>query len=480
MRPPILSSVAWSLCRAWGGRLAGFIIFFQLVRVLTPAQMGLFSAAFAVFLFLEIFVDQGMVQAVVQRPVVTPAQLNAVLLLNVGSAALLACVLWLAAAQVESLIGIAHLAPVLQVGCLTLLFSSAGFAQEAMARREFRFRRLALRTLVSTVVGGAVGIYMATRDHGVWALVAQMLVSAAVNTVVLWWRPAWPAATRPEFRGMGALVRFGVPVMGMRLVEFGGTRGVELLVGGLLGASALGMYAVGTKLHYIFVQLLGLALSDVAQSGFARLAGDAARLRRAYLAAVGAVAAAATPAWLVLSAGAPEIAVLAFGPAWAGCAQVLAPFALLGALQVLQKFDTAALNAGGRPGLSLLLSAARAGGGLGAVWGWHDQGLQAVALSVVASQLLVTPLNLWMLRRVLAVSGRDWLQQLWRPVLAACVAWGTMHVCRTTVLLTEAAPLARLAALAAAGSGAYLLALAALARGQIRHLLLSLRAARNP
>jgi O-antigen/teichoic acid export membrane protein len=480
MNPSILSSIAWSLCRTWGGRLAGFVIYFQLVRVLTPTEMGLFSAAFAVFVFLEVFVDQGMMQAVVQRATVTPAQLNAVLLLNMLAAGLLAAGLWLAAADVEALLGIPGLAAVLQVGCLTLLFSSAGFAQEAMARRAFQFRRLALRTLISTVAGGAVGVYMAATGHGVWALVTQMLLSAALNTAILWHRPAWNPAVRPDFHGAGGLARFGAQVTGMRLIEFGGTRGVELLVAGLLGAGALGMYAVGTKIHYISVQLLGLALTDVAHSGFARLAGDAARLRAAYLSAIGAVALIATPVWVILCAAAPEIAVIAFGPRWAECAQVLAPFAALGALQVVQKFDTAAMNAMGCPGLSLLVSAVRAPLALSAVWAFHGQGLQAVALAFVVSQLLVTPLNLWLLRRTLAVRWSDWLLRLWRPLLAGCVAGAAMHFCRSIDAIHTRLPLARFLVLGALGAAAYLLVVALVARGQLHGLVLGLRALRSP
>ncbi|HEY8607981.1 MAG TPA: oligosaccharide flippase family protein [Noviherbaspirillum sp.] len=485
MTPPILSSVLWSLCRSWGGRLAGFVIYFQLVRVLTPEEMGLFSAAFAVFVFFEIFVDHGMVQAVVQRPAVDPPLLTAVLLVNVVAALLLAGCLWLLADRIEALVGMHGLAEVLQVGCLTLLISSAGFTQEAMARRTFQFRRLALRTVVSTVAGGFVGVYLAATGHGVWALVTQMLLSAAINTLIVWCRPAWNPFVRPDFTPAAALAGFGAQVTGMRLVEFGAGRGTELLIGALLGAPALGLFAVGTKLHYIFVQLLGLALSDVAQAGFARLAADPVRLREAYLSSVAAVALVSTPAWIVLSAAAPEAADIAFGPRWSAAAQVLAPFALLGALQVLQKFDTAALTALGRPSLSLLLSAARAAAALFSAWAFHGKGLQVVAHAVVVSQLLVTPLNLWLLRKALGLRASSWMQQLWRPVLAAAAAWWAMQAYRQVDHIALGSldlpmmSLLRFLVLSMVGGVAYLLVLALIARDQLHRLRFGMRALRE-
>lgn len=480
MKPSIFSSVIWSLLRTWGGRLAGFVIYFQLVRMLTPEEMGLFSAAFAVFVFLEIVADHGLVQAVVQCKTISPAQLNAVLLMNVVAAGLVAACLWLLASPLAAFIGIEHLAPVLQVGCLTLLFSSAGFAQEAMARRRFEFRRLAVRTLVSTVVGGAAGVWMAASGYGVWALVAQLLLSSAVNTAVLWFRPAWNPLVRPDFQGLGQLTRFGIQVTGMRLIEFGATRGAELMIGTLLGAGALGLYAVGTKIHYIFVQLLGLALSDVAQAGYARIRDDTDHLRAVYLSSVRAVAIAATPVWLVLAGTAPETAVVAFGPRWAVCAEVLAPFALLGALQVLQKFDTAALNASGRPGLALLLSAARAAGALLAVWVAHGGGLQAVAHAFVASQIVVTPLNLVLLHRCLRLDWRDWVAQIWRPTLAAIVAWAAMSAACGLEDLTASRPFVRLVVLALLGGSVYFAVMGIIARRHLHGLRAGIRSMRRP
>ncbi|SNS14481.1 Membrane protein involved in the export of O-antigen and teichoic acid [Noviherbaspirillum humi] len=474
--PSMTASVLWSLCRTWGGRLAGFVIYFQLARLLTPAEMGLFSAAFALLVLSDIVADQGMVQAVVQRREVGPAQLSAVLLANGITGAALAVLLWLAGGPVERWMALPGLAPVLQAAGLTLLFSAGGYSQEAWARRELRFRLLALRTLVSTIASGALGVALAAMGYGVWALVAQLLLAAVLNLLLLWTSADRHRLARPDWTALPGLFRFGSRVTGMRLLEYGGTRGVELLIAAKLGAAALGLYAVGTKIHYICLQLLGAALVDVAQSGFARLAAEPARLRQSYLDAVGHVALAATPAWIVLAAAAPEACAIAFGPGWADSAAVLTPFALLGALQVLQQFDTAALNAAGRPGSSMLLGGVRAAVALACVLAVHDRGLAAVAWTYAVSQALLTPLSLWRVRRVIGAEPVDWLRQVWPPLLAALAAWSAGSAWRAWEAMAAWPAPARLFCLGAISIGVYGLVLAAVARPRIGALVQAARA----
>src|SRR6202011_4209223 len=53
-------------------------------------------------------------------------------------------------------------------------------------RSEMQVKPLALRVLVSTLVGGAVGLVLTVMHFGVWALVWQAMVQRIVNVSVLW------------------------------------------------------------------------------------------------------------------------------------------------------------------------------------------------------------------------------------------------------------------------------------------------------
>ena len=481
MKNLILSGVLWSLLRTWGGRVAGFVIFFQLVRMLSPTEMGMFAAAFAVFVFLEIFVDQGLIHALIQRRALAPSVVNAVFLTNTCIAVLLIAAVWWLAPQIEYWLTSPGLAPIIRVGSFSLIFGALGFCQEALARREFLFRLLAIRTLASTIVGGVVGVVMAAKGFGVWALVAQLLVSAALNTIALWVRPLWKPSAEFDFRGLGQLSRFGVNVLAMRLVDYGNTRAIEVLIAAWLGAAALGLYSVGSKIHYIFLQLIGAALIDVAHSGFARLADDPARLRRAYRTAVGTTALVSFPCWMMLAVAAPEICVVAFGDRWAGSAALLAPLAVMGALQVLQNYDIAALNAIGRPHVSLAVGMTRSVLALGTLYLMRNEDLVSLVRAYVVSQFLAAPLSTWLMHRHIGTTVLELWREIWPPFLGAVTGGIAAYTLARHPSLASGPPLLRLMVMGLAGSLAYLVVMLVVARPRLRSLraqLRDLRAAR--
>ena len=157
-------SIFWNLLRTWGGRLAGFVIYFQLARLLSPSDMGVFAACFAVIALLELLVDQGLVHAVVQRKELGAGLLNAVFLTNLGLAALMIAVSVLFAPRIESLMSTPGLGSVVMVSSIALIFSALGMCQEALARRAMDFKLLASRTLISTVDQRRIGAASAEGD----------------------------------------------------------------------------------------------------------------------------------------------------------------------------------------------------------------------------------------------------------------------------------------------------------------------------
>ena len=54
-----------------------------------------------------------------------------------------------------------------------------------------QFKRFFFATLGGTAVSAAVGIAMAYKGFGVWALVAQQLSNVTINTCVLWLTVGW-------------------------------------------------------------------------------------------------------------------------------------------------------------------------------------------------------------------------------------------------------------------------------------------------
>ncbi len=479
IKKKVLSSLVWSFVRTWGGRLAGFVIYFQLVRVLAPSEVGAFAAAYAVLVFLEIFIDQGLMHALIQRPTLTPGLINAAFLVNLGAAAVIVAALWLAAPALEAALGIPELARIVRIASFTVLLNALCLCQDALLRREFMFRRLAVRILLATIVGGAAGIYLAYAGFGVWALVGQYMTAATVGVVTLWYRPVWRPTRALDFRGLGALSRYGLNIIGVRLLEFGSSRFVEFWIAATLGASALGFFSVGSKISYILLQLLGTSVLDVALAGFSRMAADSRRLLNAYYKIVRVTAALAFPCWAMLAMAPTEVTALAFGAKWLPSAPLLVPLALLGLVQTSQIFDSALVNAIGRPALGVLFLVLRTAVVLLSLIVTARQPLAIVVAGYAGAQLAVAPLNLVLLKKLAGISPVRFLSNLAAPAAATAVLCASILALEWAAPLASSGPLASLAAKAAVGASAYAITLALLDRSLLTELLGDLRALRK-
>jgi O-antigen/teichoic acid export membrane protein len=420
----------------------------------------------ALIAFVEIFTEQGLASAVVQRPSITPQVLNAAFALNVVLALAAMGLLIAFAPWIAGRLRTPELAPLLRVLALTLLFQSLGFVAQAVYSRSFDYRWLALRTLLANAIGGVVGLVLVMRGHGVWGLAAQALVTSLVASLMLWLRAPWRPAADFDFHGLRGMLAYSGHIFGARAVNYGNTRFIEVFLAATLGPAALGVYAVGMRIYSALMQMLSGTVLEVAHSGFSRVAHDLPRLREAYAQATTASAALAVPVFCLTGLVAPELAETVFGARWAGSAAVMTPMALLGAVQCLQFYNGSVLNAMGKPSATLVINIAKLAATAISLLASRGAPLATVVWAFVLGQIAVSPISYAMARAAFGLSLRATARRL-LPFLAACVAMiGAVLALRSVAAIGALPVLPRLVALSMGALLAYVALCGTLARGE--------------
>lgn len=404
LRRQVLRGLMWSAVRNWGARLISFAIFIVVARHIDARDMGLVAAALAVIAFAELFAEQGIGSAIVQRKSVSPSLLNAAFALNLGIAIAASLALMVLAPAIARTMGLPDLTDLLRVLTLSIVFAALGFCQQAMYMRHFEYRWLAVRTLIATAVSGAAAVALVIRGYGAWGLVAQAVLMTALNSALLWWRPQWRPSFTFDLVALRSLLGYGASIFGSLLLGYGNTHFVELFLAATLGPAALGIYAVGMRVYSTLMQALSATVLEVAHSGFSRLAEDRPRLLATYHDATLASAVLAAPVFCLTGLVAPEIAIIVFGSGWLEAASVMAPMALLGAVQSIQFYNGSVLNAIGKPSLTLLINLAKVVATVTSLFASRGQPLAVVVWSFVLGQLCVSPLSYAMARRGFGLS----------------------------------------------------------------------------
>ena len=459
----------WSFLQFGGSRLATFLVFLVLARLLNPEDFGVIALATVFVALVQIVVEGGFGQALIQRVHLERGHVDTVFWTSVLTGLGLAGGLALAADPLAMLFHEPRLGQVLPALAIGLFIGALGSTHAAQLRRDLRFAPLAVRGLVSNAVAAVVAIVLAAVGAGVWALVAQYVVLNIVQTVLLWVTATVFPGLCVSWRHFLDIFAFSRNTLGTSLLQAGNRRLGELLIGALLGAVPLGLYVVGHRLLLVVGEAITQSLLGVAFPVFARLQNEPARLRKAYLLSLRASLALAMPVFLFFTIAATEAVQVLFGPQWLLAASVMAVLALAGIVRPLLAVSDSCLKAIGRPDIVFRNKILNMIVQLGAVAAVAPFGIVWVAWAVVAGTYLLAPLPVWSLIRTGVVDLRSCLRSFVAPLLAAAIMLGAVVGVRAW-LLTSTGPILRLAAMLAVAIVAYVVALALLDRELFREI----------
>ena len=316
MKRTALLTGLWSMAESWGFRIVSAVVFLLLARLIEPAAFGLAALAQVYLVVVQTLCDQGITTALIQRESLEEGHKDSAFWANLAVGVILMALTILFAGPLASLYGEPRLAPVLRWYSLAPLLASMSVVQTALARRELRYRVLAVRQTAGALVGGLVGVGMAFAGMGVFALVGQGLVTQAMGVVILWkivdWRPRF-AFSRRHFMD---LFGFSFNVLATDIMYIIGGQADRLLLGYFFGAAEVGYYSVAQRLIAITADFVGGSTQGTVLPLFSRIKNDKARVARGLRTAQSTLTMIVIPAFVGLAVVTPSLLRVGIGVRW--------------------------------------------------------------------------------------------------------------------------------------------------------------------
>jgi len=309
----------WRFAGTLVGAAARFGIGILLARLLPPVDFGIVALTLVVTGLAQPLGDLGIGSAVVQRRDLTPRHIRAAFTFSAVIGFVITGVLVLAAPLIAVLVRDARVTPVLQVLSLGFAIQGISVVAAGLLRRRLDFRHLFYIDTVSYVLGyGIAAVALAVLGFGVWSLVWGSLVQTMLSSN--WQLIAARHPTRPVVAGreLGELLSYGAGAGANSMVNYLAVNADNFIVGRLLGATSLGLYARAYNLMNLPYVYVASVLSGVLFPAFAQIQDDIARLRRGYLTMTSLTAMVAGPSMAALVIAAPFLVPALYGPKWAG------------------------------------------------------------------------------------------------------------------------------------------------------------------
>lgn len=441
-----------------------------LARVFTPQEYGTVSLALVVIGYIEVMADGGVAQALVVMKR-SRESARAALLLSLVTAVVLATAVALLAPALQALLGWNGIAPLVQTLAVALVVTALGAVPEALLRKELRFRRLTWVSVVRSVANGVVTVAFALTGAGAWSLVWGTLAGAVAFTVSAWiaLRPdtvPWQF-WRVQRDGLRETTRLGFPLAGSALLARLHVDVDFLVIGGVLGAQALGYYTLAFRLPELLIINFFFVLSAVVYPLYAKAREQEGRLAKGYLASVRIQSLYGVTAGAGLAVAAPSLVPLAFGPQWDAAVVPLILLAAYAAVRALGSGAHEVFKATGRVWLSVLLSGSRLLVIIPAVlWATYG-GIDGVATAMLVVALLYSLIHQVIAARVLDLPAAT----IGRAVLPALGCGLAIVVVGVPIHAAALPDLLELAVLVPAGMAATLVVLRLFFRTELAQLI---------
>ncbi len=420
----VFQAFGWAAVQSWAVKAVSLLLFFALARLLGKEEMGRAQSVLLLLMMIAVLAEQGLLQAIIQRQGLSGESLNAAFLVMLGSAFVLALALLLAASPLAGLMGTPEVAPLLRwaspIPLLTVLVGFMG----AVYKRQLDTRRVAKAAVIGSVSSAAVALTVALNGFGALSLVVQALVMNLAQALVLWWQAPWRPRLRLDLRGFRELLGFSTAVFASRCVDYMVGRSVEFVILGRLGVAGLGIYAIASKLYLTLVELLAQTIYDVTLSTLSRLGAERKKFGEAYLHLMTLASSTTMPLFVLVALLSTDLCVLLFGESWREAGAALHWLAILGAAEVMQYFNGAAIGARGRPRWILGINLTKL---LLVTLLLHlAPGVDADDLvrNYVLAMLCASPLSFWLASVAANVSFTSLLGRLVPGVLACMLASG--------------------------------------------------------
>ena len=389
-----------------------------LARLLTPESFGVVALAMVFVAFFQIFVDQGMADAIIQRHEVAPHQMDTVFWLCVAFGAFLSVLSFASAGFIARALNEEDLALVIRWLAIVLIIGGIIAVPNALLRKAHDFRALAAIDIFSTVVGSAIAIAMALQGFGLLALVTQSLAKSIGNLIGQLVKVKWKPRFRFSMASAGPLFRFGLNVTGIRVLSYVNRRYDDFLIGAVLGPIALGYYTIAYR---VLIALTGLITGAGHKVGFpflSRAREETENFQKQFYSLTRFSFLVSVPAFLVLSHTATEVIAVAFGASWLPSAVLLAILAFHGLAVSSTFINGTAMLAGGYPQYKLWIMIAGTLFNVAAFSVAVHWGLVAMCVTYSARAYIFIPVELFLVNKVVALDYRRYVRAIGPPVLA--------------------------------------------------------------
>ncbi len=287
-----------------------------LARILAPHDFGLMGIALLIMATLETFSQTGFQAALIQKKDDIKSHLDAAWTVLILRGCILFVILYLIAPYAAIFFEAPEAKPIIQVIGFSVLLQAFTNIGVIDFQRELKFSKQFIYQISGTLSDFIVAITAVLILGNVWALVFGLLAGNAARLIASYLIHPYRPHLSFDLGKAKELFSFGKWILGSSILIFLISQGDDILVGKVLGVTALGFYQMAYRISNLPATEITHVISQVTFPAYSKLQDDIPKLREAYLKVLQVTAFLSFPIAGLIFILAPDFTIIFLGEKW--------------------------------------------------------------------------------------------------------------------------------------------------------------------
>lgn len=304
-----------------------------LARIISPSEFGVFGIATIALAFLEILTETGINVFLIQLKKDIDRFINSAWIVSILRGTIMSIVILAASPFIVDFFKLPDLHRFLLL--ISIVPFIRGFINPSIIKyqKELKFNNEFYLRLAIFIFDSTISLILVFLTHDaigfVWGLVAGALFEVILSFALF--KPYPRLKFNPNM--IKTIVRSGKWVTFSGIFNYIAENGDNIVVGKILGPSALGIYEMGYNIATLPISEVADVFNKVAFPVYSRISEDIHRLRKAFIKSSLGVSFAVIILSILIFLLPKELFVLVLGEKWLGVIFILKPLVLYGALR---------------------------------------------------------------------------------------------------------------------------------------------------
>jgi len=263
LKQKTINGMFWSVGERLSEQIALMITSIILARLLQPSDFGLLGMLSIFTAVAQSVIDSGFGTALIQKKDADQTDASSIFYFNLILGFILAGSMFFAAPLIARFFDQTILIPITRVISFNLIITSFSLVQISLLTKEMRFRTQMKVGLISVILSGVLGIFMAYFGMGVWSLVVQALSRYLIRGILLWFFSSWRPSPIFSFNSLASMFSYGSRLLLSGLLDTSFNNIYQTIIGKLFSVTNLGYYAKAQTLQTAATRATSTSLGSV-------------------------------------------------------------------------------------------------------------------------------------------------------------------------------------------------------------------------